>query len=258
MRLDQYVVKLGLSPTRAKAQDAILEGRVWVNGTLIKKNSYQVQEEDTIHLKQQALPLVSRAGYKLYDVLSDFAICLQSRICLDVGASTGGFSDVCLREGARLVYAVDVGHDQLASSLLQEPRIINMEGINARYIEPSLFDPQPDFICMDVSFISIKQILPALATFIRVRDYVILIKPQFEAGRLFVHHGIVKDEKVQLQVIKDILHFATTLGLYAHHVQASSLFGRDGNKEFVVHLRKDVCTTSFPLKQMVREYNGKR
>lgn len=259
MRLDQYLVSKQMFATRTRAQDGIQEGLVFVNEVPITKNSYDIGEEDVVRVEQAQLVLASRAGYKLYDVLEPFAISLQNRICIDVGASTGGFSDVCLQAGASMVYAVDVGKDQLLQRLKEDERIVNLEGVNCRYITSDMFHPQPDFACMDVSFISIKNILPALCDIVRTKEMVILIKPQFEAGSANVgKHGIVKNEKVHIQVLHDIVEFVSSLGLFVHHLCASSLLGRDGNKEFVMHIKEEPCHKVFPIKQIVKEYSKKR
>ena len=155
MRLDVYLSTQGLCDSRARAQDAIQEGRVTVNGRIAKKSSMPVDDSMDIKLEEAETAFASRAGYKLYDVLKPFEIDLEGRVVLDVGASTGGFSDVCLQNKARLVYAVDVGKDQLLERLKNDPRIINMEGVNCRYLSGDMFDPRPDFACMDVSLISI-------------------------------------------------------------------------------------------------------
>lgn len=259
MRLDVYVSSHELLTTRAKAQDAIQEGRVQVNGRVITKNSFPVEEGMDIRVQEQELNLASRAGFKLYDVLEDFQVNLKGRICIDVGASTGGFSDVCLRQGATLVYAVDVGKDQLLDSLRKHPRLINMENCNCRYLTKEMFSSAPDFACMDVSFISIKQILPSLCAIMKQKEMVVLVKPQFEAGKGNVgKNGVVKDEKIHIHVLRDMIAFVESLGLYVHHVQASSILGRSGNKEFIIHIMETPCQKVFPLKEIVKEYKVKR
>ena len=252
MRIDQYLVAQGLIPTRSKAQDAIKSGRVKVNDRIITKSSFSIQEEDDVILASSSLSFVSRAGYKLYDVIDDFQLELKDRICMDIGASTGGFSDVCIRQGARLVYALDVGRDQLDPSLKQDSRIINREHINCRYLTRDMFSPLPDFACMDVSFISIKLILPAIKEVMEKVELVALIKPQFEAGKEHIgKHGIIKDKKIHVQVLKDMVSYVQEVGLYVHHLQASSILGRDGNKEFVMHVMSKPCTKAFDYKKIV-------
>lgn len=254
MRIDQYLVEHGYVTTRSKAQDAIKAQRVSVNQHIITKNSFQVKDEDDVQVASSQLSFVSRAGFKLYDVIEDFQLNLKDQICMDVGASTGGFSDVCLREGAKLVYALDVGSDQLDPALRNDPRIINMEHTNCRYLTKDMFNQIPTFACMDVSFISIKLILPAIKEVMDDVELVALVKPQFEAGKEHIgKHGIVKDKKIHVQVLKDMISYVQEVGLYVHHLQSSSILGRDGNKEFVMHIKSEPTKKSFDLKRIVEE-----
>ena len=254
MRIDLYLVEHGYVTTRSKAQDAIKAQRVSVNQHIITKNSFQVKDEDDVQVASSQLSFVSRAGFKLYDVIEDFQLNLKDRICMDVGASTGGFSDVCLREGAKLVYALDVGSDQLDPALRNDPRIINMEHTNCRYLTKDMFDQIPTFACMDVSFISIKLILPSIKEVMDDVELVALVKPQFEAGKEHIgKHGIVKDKKIHVQVLKDMISYVQEVGLYVHHLQSSSILGRDGNKEFVMHIKSEPTKKSFDLKRIVEE-----
>lgn len=253
MRLDQALLKHGLVMTRAKAQDAIKAGRVKVNGAIITKNSYTVDDDARLELAQEALSFVSRAGFKLYDVLKPFQISLQDRIVMDIGASTGGFSDVCLQEGAAYVYALDVGCDQMAESLLSNSRLENREHVNCRYLTPDMFAKPINFACMDVSFISCKLILPAVIRCMDQKELVVLIKPQFEAGRAFINkHGIVKDLKVHERILKDMHEFILSLGLHVHHIRKSSVIGRDGNQEYVFHIKADACQKQFDYKSIIQ------
>lgn len=259
MRLDVYLVEKGLSATRARAQDAIKDGRVFVNKKAITKNSYAVCEDDEVILQKEELAFASRAGFKLYDVLEDFAIHLEGRICIDVGASTGGFSDVCLKEGASKVYAVDVGRDQLLDELKRDPRIVNMEGVNCRYLTAEDFEVLPDFACMDVSFISVKLILPVLMDIFEGIEMVVLIKPQFEAGKAHIgKNGIVKDRKVHAEVLADMISFVEAHGYFVHHLQPSSVVGRDGNQEYVMHIMKTPVHKVFALRELVKNHKTKR
>lgn len=251
MRLDRYLVEYGYFTTRAKAQDAIQAGNVSVDHRIITKNSYEVKEDSEIIVKEAALTFVSRAGFKLYDVLQPFDIHLEGRNVIDVGASTGGFSDVCLKEGANFVYALDVGSDQLAPELLKETRLCNMENINCRYITKDIFDHPINFACVDVSFISLQLILPAVVSCMDVRELVVLVKPQFEAGKAAIgKHGIVKNKKVHERVLADMVSFVTSLNLYVHHIAKSSVIGRDGNQEYVMHIKEEPCNTIFDYKQL--------
>lgn len=258
-RLDKVLVALGYMQTRTKAQDAIQAGLVFVNGECITKNSYEVEERDALLVKMSELTFVSRAGYKLYDVIEPFGLQLEERIVMDVGASTGGFSDVCLRAGAKLVYALDVGSDQLHPSLLVHPKIVNMEHTNCRYLEQTMFDQPIDFCCIDVSFISLKLILPSLINVMNHIEIVALVKPQFEAGKQYIGKGgIVKDAKVHLRTLQDMERFVHSIGLHLHHVSASSVCGRDGNKEFVFHIKEEVSTKTFDFKNIIQNYQVKR
>lgn len=253
MRLDKYLVEQKLCLTRAKAQDAIKEGRVCVDGTTIYKNSFDVQAAMQVQVSNPSLRFVSRAGFKLFDVLKPFDIHLEKRIVMDVGASTGGFSDVCLKGGAALVYALDVGCDQMDQELLKNPRLVNMEHVNCRYLEPEMFEKLADFACIDVSFISLKLILPPLIACMKRKEIVALIKPQFEAGKAFIgKNGIVKDHKVHERVLKDLHEYIRSLGLYVHHIRASSVVGRDGNQEFIFHIKEDPAICVFDYAQIVK------
>lgn len=259
MRLDVYLTNNGFCESRAKAQDAINEGRVKVNGKTAKKSSMPISEDMHIEIEDAEIAFASRAGFKLYDVLERFNIDLKNRVCLDIGASTGGFTDVCLQNGASFVYAVDVGRDQLIKRLREDSRVANMEGINCRYISADMFPLKPTFLCMDVSFISIKQILPVIAKEFEDIEMVVLVKPQFEAGKENIgKHGIVKNEKVHIEVLKSMCEFVTSLGFYVHDLCASSVLGRDGNKEFVMHIKCQECHKVFPIKEIVKNYQVKR
>lgn len=259
IRLDKALVEQGFADTRAKAQDAIKEGRVSVDGKVIIKNSFAIDETAKLEVKTSELSFVSRAGYKLYDVIEPFHLSLANRIVLDVGASTGGFSDVCLQQGAAYVYAVDVGSDQLDMRLRQHPQLCNMEHVNCRYLEKSMFEKPIDFCTIDVSFISLKLILPAVVGVMEHVEIIALVKPQFEAGKKDVGKGgIVKDARIHERILKDMEHFVHSLGLYVHHVAASSICGRDGNKEFIFHIKEEVSTKTFDFKKIIENYQIKR
>ncbi len=254
MRLDKALIEQGFFPTRAKAQDAIAAGLVTVNGVIVTKNSYDMSESSCIEVKQAPLQFVSRAGFKLYDVLEPFAIDLKDRIVMDVGASTGGFSDVCLQQGARYVYEMDVGYGQMDSSLLQNERLCNMEHINCRYLQKDMFDLPIDFACVDVSFISLKLILPAMIACMEHIEIVALIKPQFESGKQHCNkNGIVKDKKVHIRILQELHEFIRSLGCDVHHMRKSSMIGRDGNQEYVFHIRKAPCMHVFDYHQIYHE-----
>lgn len=254
MRLDQALVERGLIATRSKAQDAINEGRVLVDHRIVTKNSFNLADDQEVEIRQRAISFVSRAGFKLYDVLEPFHITLAGRNVIDVGASTGGFSDVCLQAGARCVYAVDVGHGQMDPSLLADPRLHNRERTNCRYLERSQFADPLDFACVDVSFISIKLILPALLACMEKVEIVALIKPQFEAGKAQIgKQGIVKDAKVHIRVLQDMYAYITSLGYYVHHIAPSTVIGRDGNQEYVFHICEQPISRTFDMARIVKQ-----
>lgn len=258
-RLDQFIFEQGNYSSRAQVQDAIKEGRVWVDGKCITKNAFSILENMNIQIQEPELSFVSRAGFKLYDALEDFQITLQDRIVMDIGASTGGFSDVCLKKGASLVYAMDVGKDQLVDSIKNHPKVIEMSQCNCRYLEANMFSKIPSFACIDVSFISLKLIIPALLNVNKNLEIVALIKPQFEAGRDKIgKNGIIKDEKIHVQVLNDMISYIQSLGLSIQHIQASSILGRDGNKEFILHFSNQTCNRVFDTKQIVKSYKTRR
>lgn len=258
-RLDKVLVERGLCSTRAKAQDAIDEQRVSVNGTIVVKNSYDVLEDMMIEVQENAISFVSRAGFKLYDVITPFHLELQEKTVLDVGASTGGFSDVCLQANAAYVYAVDVGSDQLDPSLKEHPRLCNMEHVNCRYLEKTMFDRPIDFCVCDVSFISIQLILPAVLSCMTKKECVLLIKPQFEAGKSDVGKGgIVKNQKVHVRILQDMMTFFQSVGMYIHHIAPSSVVGRDGNHEYVVHIKDEFHKQQIDMKAIVSKAFEKR
>ncbi|MBB5183697.1 TlyA family RNA methyltransferase [Catenisphaera adipataccumulans] len=221
--------------SRAKAQDAIQEGRVKVNGCTIKKNSFAVSEEDTIEIQPREKEFVSRGGYKLKIIFDRFSVSVDDQIVLDIGASTGGFTDVCLRHGARKVYALDVGHLQLDARLDQDPAVVKMEGRNARDIQPDWFEEPIDFICMDVSFISCRTILSHLFQVLPVPHLAVLIKPQVECGPAALNkHGVLKDKKLQMKIVNEIKREVLTKYRIVE-VIPSPIEGRGGNQEFVLY-----------------------
>jgi 23S rRNA (cytidine1920-2'-O)/16S rRNA (cytidine1409-2'-O)-methyltransferase len=235
-RLDKLLVERGLAPTRAKAQAYILAGEVRVNGAVADKAGMAVSLDATIELSA-TMPYASRGGFKLAGALQQFAVAVDGRTCADVGACTGGFTDVLLQNGAARVYAIDVGYGQLDWKLRQDERVVVMERTNVRYLEEM---PEPiQFACIDVSFISLKLVLPVVQKWLTPDANIIaLIKPQFEAGRGQVGKGgIVKDTAVHRQVLLDILNWATAVGLPPHGLIRSPIVGSEGNVEFLVWLR---------------------
>lgn len=237
-RLDKLLVNRGLVTTRARAQAAIMAGEVRVDGLIATKAGMAVPDDAEIEVSGD-LPFVSRGGYKLAEALDVFALNVAGLTCADVGACTGGFTDVLLQRGAKRVYAIDVGYGQLAWKLRQDSRVVVMERTNARHLE-SLAEPV-HIVVIDVSFISLKLILPAVWNWLADRgDVVLLIKPQFEAGRDQVGKGgIIKDPAVHRAVLEDVLGWAVNAGWTVAGLIPSPVTGTDGNIEFLAWITQD-------------------
>jgi len=231
-RIDKLLVERELAPTRSKGQALILAGEVFVDGKRIDKAGTAVLNDAEITLKAP-MPYVGRGGFKLAGALDTFDIDVNGRLCADVGACTGGFSDVLLQNGAKKIFAIDVGYGQLDWKLRQDARIEVMERTNARYLEA--LNDLVSFVCIDVSFISLRLILPAVKKWLaETADIVTLIKPQFEAGPKQVGKGgIVKEKAVHQQVLRDIIHWAQDNGYALIDLMCSPVKGTDGNIEFL-------------------------
>jgi 23S rRNA (cytidine1920-2'-O)/16S rRNA (cytidine1409-2'-O)-methyltransferase len=235
-RLDVALVERGLVETRSKAQSLVMARRVLVNDRYVDKPGAQVTEEDALRIAEREHPWVGRGGMKLAHALREFNIDLGDRVCADVGASTGGFTDVMLQSGARKVYAIDVGYGQLDHSLRSDARVVNREKVNARYLSEVDFDEPVQFVAIDVSFISLKLILPAVAKFLR-GDLVALIKPQFEVGKGEVGKGgIVRDDSRRQQAVDGVVQFATEIGFDVRGVVESPIKGAEGNVEYLAFM----------------------
>lgn len=237
-RLDKLLVAKGLAPSRERAQAMILAGAVWVNGRPITKAGHTVDEEAQIEVLWNPLPYVSRGGMKLEAALNYFMIDVEGKIALDVGASTGGFTDCLLKKGAQKVYAVDVGRGLLDWKLRNDPRVVVLEGHNIRYLSKAEVPEEVDIATIDVSFISLRLVLPNVINFLKIGGEILaLIKPQFEVGKGEVGKGgVVKDPLKHQKVIREIWEFASSLGLQPKGVMESPLRGPKGNKEFFIHL----------------------
>ena len=234
-RLDILIVKKGLAPSREKAKALILSGQVLAGGRIASKVGETFPCETEISIKGNACPYVSRGGLKLEKAMAEFGISLKEKTCMDIGASTGGFTDCMLQNGAARVYAVDVGYGQLDWTLRNNEKVVVMERMNARYLTQEDVPQQPDFASVDVSFISLRLILPALER-LKVREVVTLIKPQFEAGREKVgKKGVVRDPAVHLEVIAGVLDFANEMGYAPQHLSYSPIKGPNGNIEYLAH-----------------------
>ena len=241
MRLDLLISSRGLTQSREAAKTAIASGHVFVNGKNVIKPSTETDDDAEIEIHGEARKFVSRGGFKLEHALDCFDIDIKGRICLDLGASTGGFTDCLLQRGARFVYAVDVGHGQLDETLACDNRILSIEGVNAREISPELFVASPDFATVDLSFISLALILPALKPVLPQNGQAVcLIKPQFEAGKGSVgKNGIVRDEKTHIRVLEEFIQNAHISGFAVRGITHSPLRGGIGNLEFLAFLAFD-------------------
>ncbi len=239
LRLDKLMVERGLAPSREKAQALIMAGQVVVGDHAAEKAGQQVLPDVEIRIKGEVLPYVSRGGLKLERGLDAFAITAEGRIALDVGASTGGFTDCLLQRGAARVYAVDVGYGQLAWKLREDPRVVVLEKTNIRHLHPEQLDPPPDLAVIDASFISLSLVLPpTLALLQRPAEVVALIKPQFEVGKGAVGKGgIVRDPKLHDEVLHRMEALAADLGAELLGICDSPITGADGNREFLMGLR---------------------
>ncbi|WP_077326881.1 TlyA family RNA methyltransferase [Virgibacillus siamensis] len=238
-RLDVLLVERNLVETREKAKRLIMAGLVLSNQNRLDKPGVKVDEDIPITIKQKLIPYVGRGGLKLERALEHFSISVQDSVMVDIGSSTGGFTDCALQNGVRYCYAIDVGYNQLDWKLRNDNRVIVMERTNFRYVTRSMLQfGLPDFASIDVSFISLKLILPVLKEILQDNSEVVaLIKPQFEAGREKVgKKGIVRDKKVHLEVLQEVTSFAEQIGFELLDVTYSPITGGDGNIEFLAHL----------------------
>ena len=240
-RLDVLLYEQGKAESREKAKALIMAGLVYVDGKRCDKAGTSFPEEVLVEVRGNALPYVSRGGLKLEKALKVFPIQLEGKVCLDVGASTGGFTDCMLQNGAARVYSIDVGRGQLAWKLRNDPRVICMEKTNIRYVKPEDLPELSDFASADVSFISLLKVLPAVKELLKDNAYIVcLIKPQFEAGRTQVgKHGVVKDPAVHEEVITRVLEAASGLNLKPEMLDFSPVKGPEGNIEYLALLKKE-------------------
>lgn len=238
MRLDRLMLAKGIVQSRSRAQALIMAGKIIVDGKRIEKAGQDIGDDAIIEIAVPDHPYVSRGGVKLEAAIERFNIDCHEKTALDIGASTGGFTDCLLHHGARRVYALDVGYGQLAWRLRQDDRVINIEKVNARYMEPEMFHVPPDIVTIDCSFISLKLIISRVVE-IFPNDFQIicLIKPQFEAGRGEVEKGgVVRDEKKHERILKETIAFAISLGVHFKGLMPSPVKGPKGNREFLIYL----------------------
>ena len=240
-RLDIYLTENGFAESREKAKSIIMEGIVYINNQKADKAGDMVNDTDNVEVRGNTLRYVSRGGLKLEKAMTDFDLDLNGKVCMDVGASTGGFTDCMLQNGAGKVYCVDVGYGQLAWKLRQDERVRNMERTNIRYVTENDIDEKLDFASIDVAFISLKLVLPVVYNLLKEDGEVVaLIKPQFEAGREKVgKKGVVRDRNVHIEVIENVLEFTRSFGFNVAEVTYSPIKGPEGNIEYLMHISKN-------------------
>ena len=239
-RLDVAVFEQGYAPSREKAKALIMAGIVYVNNQKVDKAGFELKEGDVLEVRGNTLQYVSRGGLKLEKAMQEFPITLEGKVCMDVGASTGGFTDCMLQNGAVKVYSVDVGYGQLAWKLRIDERVVNLERTNFRYATREQIPDEIDFASVDVSFISLKHILPNLNTLLAPDGQAVcLIKPQFEAGKEKVgKKGVVRDLNVHLEVVENVINLAVENGFSVMGLQFSPIKGPEGNIEYLIYLNK--------------------
>lgn len=239
-RLDVLLVSRGLAESREKAKAIIMSGNVYVDGQKEDKAGTSFNDKVNIEVRGNTLKYVSRGGLKLEKAMANFDVTLEGKICMDVGSSTGGFTDCMLQNGAVRVYAVDVGHGQLAWKLRNDERVVCMEKTNIRYVTPDDIPDKIQFSSIDVSFISLTKVLGPVKELLSDNGQIVcLIKPQFEAGREKVgKHGVVRDKAVHLEVINKVIEYAVSIGFEVLNLEFSPVKGPEGNIEYLLHLQK--------------------
>ncbi|WP_294186619.1 TlyA family RNA methyltransferase [uncultured Clostridium sp.] len=240
-RLDILLVEKGIFTSRERAKTSIMAGKIFVDGQRVDKAGEKVSVDAEIIFKGQEIPYVSRGGLKLEKAMKEFGISLENKTCMDIGASTGGFTDCMLQNGAKKVFSIDVGYGQFAWKLRTDPRVVCMERTNIRYVTPDDIGELTDFASIDVSFISLKKIMPATINLLSDKgEVVVLIKPQFEAGKEKVgKKGVVRDINVHNEVVKSIVDYLLSQGLNILSLSYSPIKGPEGNIEYLVYFTKD-------------------
>lgn len=262
-RLDTVLVDLGYFDNKSKASAAILAGNVKINDEIITKAGFQINPKKNLNIEIKSMPYVSRGGFKLEKALKTFDVKIKDRICIDAGASTGGFTDCLLQNGAKKVYAIDVGYGQLAWKIRSDERVKVIERTNIKncnfediYAEN---DEIADLLVMDLSFISIEKVLTNLKTLLNpdFHELICLIKPQFEAGKTLVDKGgVVKDKNVHVDVINRVIEFAQNLGYKILDLTVSPIKGPSGNIEYLIYLATDGIEKDFSVEKVVKEIRG--
>nr|PZN03489.1 MAG: TlyA family rRNA (cytidine-2'-O)-methyltransferase [Bacillota bacterium] len=253
-RLDVLLVKRGFFPSRERAKSEIMMGNVFVNNMRVDKPGTPVDINSEITIKEKSIPYVSRGGLKLKKALSVFPVVVKDKIALDAGASTGGFTDCLLKEGASKIYAVDVGYGQLDLSLRNDPRVINIERKNVRYITFEDIGELVDIITADLSFISLSKVFQPLFELLKEDgDFIALIKPQFEVGREEVKNGVVRDRKLHEKAIAQVIESAKSVGLFCWGLTFSPIKGPKGNIEFLSWFKKIPSDFEMDIEKAVEE-----
>lgn len=245
IRLDVYLTEHNMTQSRERAKALIMAGQVYVKNQKCDKAGMMINEKETdVEIRGEHLKYVSRGGLKLEKAMNIFPLSLNGKVTMDIGASTGGFTDCMLQNGARKVYAVDVGYGQFAWKLRSDARVVNMERTNIRYVTPEDIEDKIDFASIDVSFISLRLVLPAAYNLLTDDgEIVALIKPQFEAGKEQVgKKGVVRDKNVHYKVIRTVLDFASENGFSVKGLSFSPIKGPEGNIEYLAYLKKDTDT----------------
>lgn len=257
-RLDVILVNNGLASSRDNAKRTIMAGLVTVDGIVETKSGQKFNVDSEFKVKDKLLKYVSRGGLKLEKAIQSFNIKLNGCYAVDMGASTGGFTDCMLMNGALKVYALDVGYGQLDYKLRVDPRVINMEKTNIRYLDTTLIEEPIDFISIDVSFISLRHMFPVASEILKDAGAVMcLIKPQFEAGREQVgKKGIVRDSKIHVEVIENVISYASDNGLYPHGLDYSPVKGTKGNIEYLLYLKKTESSEEISPQEVVNIAHG--
>ncbi len=246
-RLDVALFEKGFAESREKAKALIMAGQVYVNGNKVTKSGESIKPDDNIEVRGEKMPYVSRGGYKLEKAVKEFGLTLDGAICMDIGASTGGFTDCMLQNGAVKVYSIDVGYGQLAWKLRTDERVVNLERTNFRHVTKEVIPEEIDFASVDVSFISLKLIIPVMKELLKDGGKAVcLIKPQFEAGREKVgKKGVVRELSTHIDVVEEIKNFVLENGFSVLNLDFSPIKGPQGNIEYLIYIQKDEKSENF-------------